>query len=65
MIVRNRPNCPPSTDRELEQCVAVYETLLLSVAQWTIRFGSDRILGKSGETAAAAPAAKGKVKQPA
>ncbi|WP_246174564.1 DUF2336 domain-containing protein [Bradyrhizobium paxllaeri] len=64
MIVRNRPNCPPSTDRELEQCVAVYETLLLSVAQWTIRFGSDRILGKSSE-AAAAPAAKGKVKQPA
>ncbi|KRR08121.1 hypothetical protein CQ12_14860 [Bradyrhizobium jicamae] len=63
MIVRNRPNCPPSTDRELEQCVAVYETLLLSVAQWTIRFGSDRILGKSSE--AAAPAAKGKVKQPA
>ena len=25
MIVRNRPNCPPSTDRELEQCVAVFE----------------------------------------
>ena len=64
MIVRNRPNCPPSTDRELEQCVAVYETLLLSVAQWTIRFGSDRILGKSSE-AATTPAAKGKVKQPA
>ena len=39
MIVRNRPNCPPSTDRELEQCVAVFESLLLSVAQWTIRFG--------------------------
>ena len=64
MIVRNRPNCPPSTDRELEQCVAVYETLLLSVAQWTIRFGSDRILGKSSE-AATTPAAKGKVKQSA
>ena len=46
MIVRNRPNCPPSTDRELEQCVAVFESLLLSVAQWTIRFGSDRILRK-------------------
>jgi hypothetical protein len=26
MIVRNRPNCPPSTDRELEQCVAVFES---------------------------------------
>jgi uncharacterized protein (DUF2336 family) len=53
MIVRNRPNCPPSTDRELEQCVAVFETLLLSVAQWTIRFGSDRILGKTEPAAAA------------
>ncbi len=60
MIVRNRPNCPPSTDRELEQCVAVFESLLLSVAQWTIRFGSDRILAKKSEPAAAAPAANGK-----
>ena len=58
MIVRNRPNCPPSTDRELEQCVAVFESLLLSVAQWTIRFGSDRILAKKNEPAAAAPAGK-------
>ena len=48
MIVRNRPDCPPSSDRELEQCVAIYESLLLSVAQWTIRFGSDRILGNNG-----------------
>jgi hypothetical protein len=53
MIVRNRPNCPPSTDRELEQCVAVFETLLLSVAQWTIRYGSDRILAKKNEPVAA------------
>jgi uncharacterized protein (DUF2336 family) len=60
MIVRNRPNCPPSTDRELEQCVAVFESLLLSVAQWTIRFGSDRILSKKNEPAAVAPAAAGK-----
>jgi uncharacterized protein (DUF2336 family) len=52
MIVRNRPNCPPSTDRELEQCVAVFESLLLSVAQWTIRWGSDRILAKKSEPAA-------------
>jgi len=64
MIVRNRPNCPPSTDRELEQCVAVFESLLLSVAQWTIRFGSDRILAKKNELAAATPAGK-KVSQPA
>ena len=60
MIVRNRPNCPPSTDRELEQCVAVFESLLLSVAQWTIRFGSDRILAKKNESAAPA-----KLSQPA
>jgi uncharacterized protein (DUF2336 family) len=60
MIVRNRPNCPPSTDRELEQCVAVFESLLLSVAQWTIRFGSDRILAKKNAPAAVAPAATGK-----
>lgn len=60
MIVRNRPGCPPATDRELEQCVAVFESLLLSVAQWTIRFGSDRILGKMNEPAAVAPAAGGK-----
>ena len=60
MIVRNRPNCPPSTDRELEQCVAVFESLLLSVAQWTIRWGSDRLLAKKSEPAAVAPAAAGK-----
>jgi uncharacterized protein (DUF2336 family) len=64
MIVRNRPNCPPSTDRELEQCVAVFESLLLSVAQWTIRWGSDRILAKKNEPAAA-PTASKKVGQPA
>jgi uncharacterized protein (DUF2336 family) len=64
MIVRNRPGCPPSTDRELEQCVAVFESLLLSVAQWTIRFGSDRILAKKNEPAAVVPAGK-KVSQPA
>jgi uncharacterized protein (DUF2336 family) len=56
MIVRNRPNCPPATQRELDQCVAIYESLLLSVAQWTIRFGSDRILAKKNERPANAPA---------
>ena len=65
MIVRNRPNCPPSTDRELEQCVAVFESLLLSVAQWTIRFGSDRILAKKTEPAAAPTAANGKLSRSA
>jgi hypothetical protein len=58
MIVRNRPDCPPATDRELEQCVAIFESLLLSVAQWTIRFGSDRILGKKEPVAAAAAGSK-------
>ena len=46
MIVRNRPGCPPPTQRELDQCVAIHEALLLSVAQWTIRWGSDQLLGK-------------------
>jgi uncharacterized protein (DUF2336 family) len=57
MIVRNRPGCPPPTQRELDQCVAIHESLLLSVAQWTIRFGSDRLLAKKNERAVAAPAA--------
>lgn len=43
-IVCNRPGCPPATQRELEQGREVFEGLLLSIAQWTIRFGSDRIL---------------------
>jgi uncharacterized protein (DUF2336 family) len=64
MIVRNRPG-PPSTDRELEQCVAVFESLLLSVAQWTIRFGSDRILAKKNERAATAATANPKLSQSA
>jgi hypothetical protein len=46
MIVRNRPGCPPPTQRELDQCVAIHESLLLSVAQWTIRWGSDRLLAR-------------------
>jgi uncharacterized protein (DUF2336 family) len=57
MIIRNRPGCPPSTQRELDQFVAVFESLLLSVAQWTIRFGSDQILASKGD---ASPPAKGK-----
>ena len=57
MIVRNRPYCPPPTQRELDQCVAIHEALLLSVAQWTIRWGSDQLLGKK-EAAATAAAGK-------
>ena len=57
MIIRNRPGCPPATQREFEQAQAVFEGLLLSLAQWTIRFGADRMAAtKVG--AAAAPAAK-------
>ncbi len=53
MIVRNRPGCPPPTQRELDQCVAIHESLLLSVAQWTIRFGTDRLL--AGKTDRSSP----------
>ena len=65
MIVRNRPGCPPSTDRELEQCVAVYETLLLSMAQWTIRYGSDRLLAKKDDPVPPPQTANKKLNQPA
>jgi Uncharacterised protein conserved in bacteria (DUF2336) len=49
MIVRNRPGCPPVTRRELEQGQEIFDGLLLSIAQWTIRFGSDRILAKKND----------------
>lgn len=58
MIVRNRPGCPPPTQRELDQCVAIHESLLLSVAQWTIRWGSDRLLGKTDPVAPQTAAGK-------
>jgi uncharacterized protein DUF2336 len=51
MIVRNRPGCPPVTQRELEQGREVFDGLLLSIAQWTIRFGTDRILAKKNDLA--------------
>jgi hypothetical protein len=41
-IIRNRPGCPPTSQRELEQGREVFDALLLSVAQWTVRFGGDR-----------------------
>jgi uncharacterized protein (DUF2336 family) len=43
MIINNRPGCPPVTQRELEQGRAIFDGLLLSVAQWTVRFASDRM----------------------
>jgi hypothetical protein len=52
MIVHNRPGCPPVTKRELEQGREVFDALLLSIAQWTIRFGSDRILAMNNDHAA-------------
>ena len=42
MIIRNRPGCPPLSQRELEQAQEIFDGLLLSIAQWTLRFGSDR-----------------------
>jgi uncharacterized protein (DUF2336 family) len=51
-IIRSRPGCPPVTQRELEQGREVFDALLLSVAQWTIRFGGDRIgAGSNAERA--------------
>jgi uncharacterized protein (DUF2336 family) len=47
MIIRNRPGCAPPTQRELEQAREVFDALLLSVAQWTVRFGADRIVAKA------------------
>jgi hypothetical protein len=47
MIIYNRPCCPAATQREYDQGQAVFETLLLSVSQWTVRFGADRIAGKA------------------
>jgi uncharacterized protein (DUF2336 family) len=49
-IIRARPGCAPVTKRELEQGREVFDALLLSVAQWTVRFGGDRI-GSDAEAA--------------
>jgi uncharacterized protein (DUF2336 family) len=43
MIINNRPGCPPVTQRELEQGRAIFDGLLLSIAQWTVRFASERM----------------------
>jgi len=54
MIIRNRPDCPPASQREFEQAQVIYEGLLLSLAQWTIRFGADRMDGKKVDRRAGA-----------
>jgi len=56
-IIRTRPECAPVTARELEQGREVFDALLLSVAQWTIRFGADRIAAENAraDTAKAEP----------
>ncbi len=43
MIAHNRPNCPPISSRELAQCREIFDGLLLSVAQFTVRFKSENI----------------------
>jgi uncharacterized protein (DUF2336 family) len=48
MIIHNRPSCPPLTRRELEQAQEIFDGLLLSIAQWTLRFGSDRMQSRPG-----------------
>lgn len=52
-IIRTRPECPPVTAQELEQGREVFDALLLSVAQWTIRFGADRIAAENARAGAA------------
>jgi uncharacterized protein (DUF2336 family) len=47
MIIRSRPGCPPVTQQQLEQGLEVFESMPLSVAQWTIRYGSDRLAAKA------------------
>jgi uncharacterized protein (DUF2336 family) len=53
MIIRNRPACPPATKQELEQGLEVFQAVSLSVAQWTIRYGADRIAAKMKKPAGA------------
>ena len=41
-IIRYRPGCPAATQQELERAREIFDALLLSVAQWTVRFGLAR-----------------------
>ncbi len=43
MIIYNRPDCPPAMHREYEQAKEIFEHLILSIAQWTVRFASERM----------------------
>jgi uncharacterized protein (DUF2336 family) len=45
-VIDHRPGCPPVSQQELERGLEIFESMLLSVAQWTIRFGSDRLAAK-------------------
>jgi hypothetical protein len=38
-IIRNRPQCPSASQHEIERGREIFDALLLSVAQWTARFG--------------------------
>jgi hypothetical protein len=38
-IIRNRPECPAASQHEIERGREIFDALLLSVAQWTVRFG--------------------------
>jgi hypothetical protein len=38
-IIRNRPQCPSASQHEIERGREIFDALLLSVAQWTVRFG--------------------------
>ncbi len=52
-IIRYRPGCPAITEHELEQGREVFDALLLSVAQWTIRFGSTSIAAEKARAGTA------------
>jgi hypothetical protein len=47
---------PPATKQELEQGLEVFQAVSLSVAQWTIRYGADRIAAKMKKPSGAAVA---------
>jgi uncharacterized protein (DUF2336 family) len=49
MILRNRPECPPVSNDDLEQGREAFDTLSLSAAQRTIRFWSVRSSAKKAD----------------
>jgi len=63
MIIRNRPGCPPTTQREFEQSIAVFDPWLLSVGAMD-HFGSGRIELQQKRRIEQIPAASGKLSQP-